>query len=85
MQFEVKEVSKKFDKVTRLACRLTEEGYEMGLDLDINSDLFALENNDRFVRSTAPACAPTLSERRAMWTCACAPFVLARHLHSPAR
>lgn len=47
-QFEVKEVSKKFDKVTRLNCRLTEEGYEMGLDLDINSDLFMLEINDRF-------------------------------------
>ena len=27
-QFEVKEASKKFDKVTRLSCRLKEEGYD---------------------------------------------------------
>ena len=93
LQFEVKEVSKKFDKgerqrtrrfvifylsrrlrlqcgervlprrmrshlplralllaVTRLSCRLAEEGYEMGLDLDLNSDLLQLETNDKFVR-----------------------------------
>ena len=72
-QFEVKEVSKKFDRgaplpaffpgrrslmqalrtalaVARISCRLAEEGYEMGLDLDYNSDLFSLEINDRFVR-----------------------------------
>lgn len=53
LQFEVKEVSKKFDKVSRLACRLSEEGYDMGLDLDINSDLFALEINDRFTFALA--------------------------------
>lgn len=47
-QFEVKEVSKRFDKVTRLNCRLAEEGYEMALDVDVNSDLLSLEVSDRF-------------------------------------
>ena len=39
--------------VTRLTCRLAEEGYEMGLDIDINSDLFPLENNDLFVHAAS--------------------------------
>uniref|UniRef100_A0A7S2ICS3 DNA-directed RNA polymerases I, II, and III subunit RPABC3 n=1 Tax=Haptolina brevifila TaxID=156173 RepID=A0A7S2ICS3_9EUKA len=52
-QFEVKEVGKKFDKVSRLHCRLAEEGYEMVLDVDINSDLFNLEINDRFTFALA--------------------------------
>ena len=39
--------------VTRLSCRLAEEGYEMGLDLDLNSDLLALEVNDKFVSEDA--------------------------------
>jgi len=47
-QFQVKETSKKFDKVTRLHCRLAEEGYELALDLDINSDLFPLEVSQKF-------------------------------------
>ena len=46
-QFEVKDISKKFEKVSRIHCRL-EEGYELQLDLDINSDLFPLEVGDRF-------------------------------------
>ena len=37
--------------VARLTCRLAEEGYEMSLDVDINSDLLPLEINDRFVRA----------------------------------
>ena len=113
LQFEVKEVSKKFDKgerqrtrrfvifylsrrlrlqcvervlprrmrshlpvrapllaVTRLSCRLAEEGYEMGLDLDLNSDLLQLETNDKFVRERertrtrrthAPSCCPLVA------------------------
>ena len=56
-QFEVKEVSKKFDKVTRLSGRLAEEGYDMGLDLDINSDLFPLDINDRFTLTVASSLA----------------------------
>jgi len=52
-QFEVKEVSKKFDKVSRLSCRLADEGYEMNLDVDINSDLYPLEINDRFTFALA--------------------------------
>mmetsp|Transcript_40126 Transcript_40126/g.106134 ORF Transcript_40126/g.106134 Transcript_40126/m.106134 type:complete len:155 (-) Transcript_40126:420-884(-) len=52
-QFEVKDLSKKFDKVTRYSCRLSEEGYEMALDMDINSDLFPLEINDRFTLALA--------------------------------
>lgn len=47
-QFEVKNTSKKFDKVTRAHCRLAEEGYELALDLDVNSDLFPLEAGERF-------------------------------------
>ena len=47
-QFEVKDTSKKFDKVTRLHCRLAEEGYDLVLDLDVNSDLYPLEVGDRF-------------------------------------
>eukprot|EP00316_Scyphosphaera_apsteinii_P026179 CAMPEP_0119327004 /NCGR_PEP_ID=MMETSP1333-20130426/69719_1 /TAXON_ID=418940 /ORGANISM="Scyphosphaera apsteinii, Strain RCC1455" /LENGTH=146 /DNA_ID=CAMNT_0007335465 /DNA_START=34 /DNA_END=474 /DNA_ORIENTATION=+ len=47
-QFEIKETSKKFDKVTRLHCRLVDEAYELQLDLDINSDLFPLEVGQRF-------------------------------------
>ena len=52
-QFEVKDVVKKFDKVSRLQCRLTDEGYEMSLDMDINSDLFPLDINDRFTFALA--------------------------------
>jgi len=52
-QFEVKEVSKKFDKVTRVSCRLSEEGYDMSLDLDINSDLFPMDINDNFTFALA--------------------------------
>ena len=52
-QFEVKEVGKKFDKVSRLACRLADEGYDMNLDMDVNSDLFNLEINDRFTLALA--------------------------------
>ena len=52
-QFEVKETSKKFDKVTRIACRLIEEGYDMALDLDFNSDIYMLELNDRFTLALA--------------------------------
>ncbi len=47
-QFEVTETSKKFEKVTRLHCRLCEDSYDLKLDLDINSDLYPLEANDRF-------------------------------------
>jgi len=47
-QFEVKDTSKKFDKVTRVHCRLAEEGYELALDLDVNSDLFPMEVSNRF-------------------------------------
>jgi len=47
-QFEVKDTTKKFDKVTRVHCRLAEEGYELSLDLDINSDLYPLEAGERF-------------------------------------
>ena len=47
-QFEVKETSKKFDKVTRVNCRLAEEGYEMTLDLDVNTDLWPLAREDKF-------------------------------------
>ena len=57
-QFEVKEVGKKFDKVTRLLCRLAEEDYEMGLDLDINSDLYTLDISDRFTFTLAATLAP---------------------------
>lgn len=52
-QFEVKEVSKKFEKVSRLSCRLSEEGYEMALDVDINSDLMHLDINERFTLALA--------------------------------
>ena len=52
-QFQVKEINKKFDKVTRFACRLAEEGYEMGLDIDINSDLYSLTVNDQFTFALA--------------------------------
>lgn len=52
-QFEVKDISKNFDRVTRYHCRLSEEGYEMLLDVDINSDLFPLELNDRITLALA--------------------------------
>jgi DNA-directed RNA polymerase I, II, and III subunit RPABC3 len=52
-QFEVKDTSKKFDKVTRLQCRLTEEGYDMHLDLDVNTDLWPLELGERFTFALA--------------------------------
>lgn len=57
-QFEVKEISKKFDKVARLTCRLAEEGYDMGLELDINSDLYPLEVNDKFTFALASTLSP---------------------------
>mmetsp|Transcript_35190 Transcript_35190/g.77447 ORF Transcript_35190/g.77447 Transcript_35190/m.77447 type:complete len:147 (-) Transcript_35190:302-742(-) len=47
-QFEVKDTSKNFDKVTRLHCRLAEEAYELALDLDVNTDLYPLEIAERF-------------------------------------
>merc|ERR1712166_797426 len=53
MGFEVKDTSKKFDKVTRLQCRLTEEGYDMHLDLDVNTDLWPLELGERFTFALA--------------------------------
>jgi len=53
VQFEVKETSKKFDKVSRLTCRLYEEGYEMALDVDVNSDLLELNINDQFTLALA--------------------------------
>ena len=34
-QFEVTETSKKFEKVTRLHCRLCEDSYDLKLDLDL--------------------------------------------------
>ena len=52
-QFEIKETSKKFDRVSRVNCRLAEEGYEMALDLDYNSDLLDLELNDKFTLAVA--------------------------------
>eukprot|EP00966_Prymnesium_polylepis_P302222 6982613-Prymnesium_polylepis.1 len=57
-QFEVKEINKKFDKVARLNCRLAEEGYEMVLDLDVNSDLCVLELNDKFTFALASTLSP---------------------------
>ena len=63
--------------VARLSCRLADESYEMALDLDVNSDLCPLENNDRFTL----ALAKTLSPDGAMdtgefvlahgWACGC--------------
>ena len=52
-QFEIKDVQKKFEKVSRYTCRLSDEGYEMGLEMDINSDIFPLELNDRFTLALA--------------------------------
>ena len=46
--FEVKDTSRKFDHVGRLHCRLAEEGYELQLDLDVNSDLLDLQPGERF-------------------------------------
>ena len=46
--FEVSETSKKFEKVTRLVCKLVEEAYELRLDLDVNSDLYPLEVGNKF-------------------------------------
>ena len=39
--------------VTRLQCRLTEEGYDMHLDLDVNTDLWPLELGERFTFALA--------------------------------
>ena len=47
-EFEVKDTSRKFDHVGRLHCRLAEEGYELQLDLDVNSDLLDLQPGERF-------------------------------------
>ena len=52
-QFEVKEASRKFDKVTRVQCRLTEEGYDMTLDLDVNTDVWPLDLGERFTFALA--------------------------------
>jgi DNA-directed RNA polymerase I, II, and III subunit RPABC3 len=52
-QFEVKDLSRKFEKVTRYSCRLSDEGYDMSLEMDINSDIFPLELNDRFTLALA--------------------------------
>jgi DNA-directed RNA polymerase I, II, and III subunit RPABC3 len=53
-QFEVTETNKKFEKVTRLSCRLGEEGgYEMHLDLDVNTELYPLVVRDRFTFALA--------------------------------
>ena len=57
-QFEVKDINKKFDKVARLHCRLAEEGYDMILDLDVNSDLHPLELNDKFTFALASTLNP---------------------------
>jgi len=53
VQFEVKETRTKGDKVSRLTCRLYEEGYEMALDVDVNSDLLELNINDQFTLALA--------------------------------
>ena len=39
--------------VTRLQCRLTEEGCDMHLDLDVNTDLWPLDLGDRFTFALA--------------------------------
>lgn len=57
-QFEVKEISKKFDKVARVLCRLAEEGEDVSLELDINCDLYPLELNDKFTFALASTLAP---------------------------
>ena len=57
-QFQVKDINKKFDKVARLHCRLAEEGYDMTLDLDVNSDLHPLELNDKFTFALASTLSP---------------------------
>jgi len=52
--FEVKNIDpegKKFDKVSRLDCH--SENYEMQLLLDINSDIYPLEINDKFLFALA--------------------------------
>jgi DNA-directed RNA polymerase I, II, and III subunit RPABC3 len=36
-----------------LQCRLTEEGYDMHLDLDVNTDLWPLELGERFTFALA--------------------------------
>ena len=51
-QFVVKDAKPFFDKVTRLSCRLV-EGEDLHLDLDVNSDLYPLEVNDRFTLALA--------------------------------
>ena len=51
-QFAVKDAKPFFDKVTRLSCRLV-EGEDLHLDLDVNSDLYPLEVNDRFTLALA--------------------------------
>ena len=57
-QFVVKDIAKKFDKVSRLICRLSEELYEMTLDLDVNSDLHPLDLNDKFTFALASTLDP---------------------------
>ena len=57
-QFQVKDINKKFDKVARLHCRLAEEGYDMTLDLDVNSDLTNLDLNDKFTFALASTLSP---------------------------
>lgn len=52
-QFEVTDVGKKFDKVSRLHCRLTEETDDMKLDMDVNSDLLSLNVTSRFTFALA--------------------------------
>ena len=39
--------------VSRVSCRLSEEGYDMMLDLDVNSDLLSLNIKDRFTFALA--------------------------------
>ena len=36
-----------------MQCRLTEEGYDMHLDLDVNTDLWPLELGERFTFALA--------------------------------
>jgi len=75
-QFEVKDTSKKFDKVTRLHCRLAEEGYELTLDLDVNSDLFHAEVSDRFALLLVSTLAPDGSADAGVYDQSGAPSLL---------
>ena len=47
--------------MARVTCRLYEEGYVMLLDLDANSDLLALDINDRFTFALARTLSPSSS------------------------